>query len=143
MTEPRVRLDVEAHKAWLDGEPLRMTNLQFQLLACLATREGRTVASDQIMLAVWGVRWTRDVKTLAMHISHLRKTIGFDTIATVRGVGYRLEPGTVEVIGRRDRTAPVRELCEQAVAGVEAGWVNPEVGKFATQILAALEVADG
>ena len=40
---------------------------------------------------VWDTNWFGSTKTLDMHISSLRQKLPADTIATLRGVGYRFE----------------------------------------------------
>ncbi|MEU4578970.1 winged helix-turn-helix domain-containing protein [Nonomuraea sp. NPDC023979] len=146
--KPRVRIDPVSHAAWIDGQPVHLPPLQFRLLAFLAARPGQLVTRDEIMRQVWRTEWFPSTKTVDMHVSMLRRQVGDDgkdptIILTVRGVGLRLTPGTVEVAGRaRHLTAEARHLCEQALAGVASGWVPAEVGAFATTVLAALEAAD-
>ena len=61
----------------------------------LMERPGVVVTRDEMLSDVWGITWS-DSKTLDQHIRRLRRKLetepGSPTIATIRGVGYRLEP---------------------------------------------------
>jgi len=51
------------------------------------------MSRHQILDAVWGHGWYGDERTVDVHIAQVRKKVGDAcVIATVRGVGYRLEP---------------------------------------------------
>jgi len=153
MAEPRARLDVVARKAWIGGEPAHLPRLMFDLLIYLAARPGQAVTRDDLMREVWADSWGSTRKTIDMHISGLRRRLGDDAanpryIHTLRGVGFRLEPGTVELAGQTAKPSElaagvtaVRQLCEQALSGVGQGWVPAEVGKFAETVVAALDAA--
>jgi DNA-binding response OmpR family regulator len=58
------------------------------------SRPGRVVTREELLEQVWGFTWT-DSKTLDQHIRRLRRKLeqveGAPRIATIRGVGYRLE----------------------------------------------------
>jgi DNA-binding response OmpR family regulator len=86
-----IRVDVEARKAWVNGEALDLRPKEFDLLALLTSRCGQALTREQIMSEVWDTNWFGSTKTLDMHISWLRQKLPADTITTLRGVGYRLE----------------------------------------------------
>ena len=95
-TEPHVRIDTDARRAWFGETELQLAPKEFDLLAVLVREEGRVVPRDQIMKEVWGTRWMSSTKTLDMHISVLRRKLGDDAaaptfITTVRGVGFRFD----------------------------------------------------
>ena len=75
------------------GEAVSFTAKEFELLLFLAERQGRALARQQILDGVWGFDWYGDPRTVDVHIAQVRKKVG-DTIdiATVRGLGYRLDP---------------------------------------------------
>jgi DNA-binding response OmpR family regulator len=92
----RVRVDVQARRAWLDSRPLELTAKEFDLLATLVASEGVVLTRRQLMAEVWDQHWDGSTKTLDIHISVLRRKLGDDPsdpsfIVTVRGVGYRYE----------------------------------------------------
>lgn len=95
-SEPHVRIDTEARRAWFGDTELQLAPKEFDLLAVLVREEGKVVPRDQIMKEVWGTRWMSSTKTLDMHISVLRRKLGDDAaaptfITTVRGVGFRFD----------------------------------------------------
>jgi DNA-binding response OmpR family regulator len=86
-----IRIDLAARRAWRAGEELALRPKEFELLALLASEAGRVVTRDRIMEDVWRTDWLGSTKTLDTHILALRQKIGAEAIATLRGVGYRLE----------------------------------------------------
>ena len=81
--------------ATLDGAPLDLTRMEFDLLAYLAGRAGRVVSKRQLMAEVWQQPYGGADKTVDVHLSWLRRKLG-ETAAeprylqTVRGVGVKL-----------------------------------------------------
>jgi DNA-binding response OmpR family regulator len=96
-----VRVDLDAHRAWLDGRQLDLTPKEFDLLALLVGEAGKALRREQIMSMVWDEHWWGSTRTLDMHISALRRKLGDDPahprhITTVRGIGFRFEAGVAE-----------------------------------------------
>ncbi len=96
--EARIRVESESRQAYLDGRELRLSAKEFDLLQVLVRASGRVVTREQIMREVWQTEWFGATKTLDMHISWLRRKLGEvrgqpQFIITVRGVGFRFEPG--------------------------------------------------
>ena len=92
-------LDRSTRVATLDGRPLDLTRMEFDLLAYLAGRAGRVVSKRQLMAEVWQQPYGGADKTVDVHLSWLRRKLG-ETAAeprylqTVRGVGVKLvDPG--------------------------------------------------
>ena len=87
----------------LDGTDVPLTTREFDLLAYVARRPGRTVSREQLLAEVWG--WTvGDVSTITVHVRRLREKIEADAaapeiIATVWGVGYRLNAAALGAEG--------------------------------------------
>ena len=78
----------------LDGTPVALTPKEFDLLAYLAADVGAVRSRDEIIRDVWDVNWWGSTKTLDVHIASLRKKVGPELIATIRGVGFALvDPG--------------------------------------------------
>jgi DNA-binding response OmpR family regulator len=87
-----VELDLEARRCTVDGIEVELTRRQFDLLAALMENRGRVHTREQLLDAVWGSRYL-SAKTVDVHIAGLRRQLGDAiTIASLRGVGYRLEP---------------------------------------------------
>ena len=96
-----VRVDLESHRAWLGGRQLELTPKEFDLLALFVGEAGRALRREKIMSTVWDEHWWGSTRTLDMHISALRRKLGDDPthprlITTVRGIGFRFEPGSAE-----------------------------------------------
>ena len=92
-------VDRSAREATLDGQPLDLTRMEFDLLAYLAGRAGRVVSKRRLMAEVWQQPYGGADKTVDVHLSWLRRKLG-ETAAephylqTVRGVGVKLvDPG--------------------------------------------------
>lgn len=86
-----VRLDESAHKAWLEGEPLDLTAIEFELLLTLMMHHGQVLTREQLLEHVWGTNYYGETRVIDVHIGHIRKKLGNRFIETVWGVGYRFE----------------------------------------------------
>jgi DNA-binding response OmpR family regulator len=78
----------------VDGGPVELTYVEFELLRTLAGRPGRVFSRQALLEALWGSSEYRDPRTIDVHIRHLREKIEQDPadpryLLTVRGVGYR------------------------------------------------------
>lgn len=87
-------IDLARRIVTLHGEPVKLTRLEFDILALLARNAGRVVTSSMLLEHVWGPEYVRDTQTLRVHISHLRKKIEREGdvprfILTEPGVGFR------------------------------------------------------
>lgn len=97
-----VRMDVERHVVTLRGEDVQLPLKEFELLEVLLRNAGRVLTRMQLIDRVWGADYVGDTKTLDVHVKRLRAKIEGDPahpryIVTVRGLGYKFEPVTVEV----------------------------------------------
>lgn len=102
---PKIRIDTDSHQAWLGDKVLPTTRMEFALLAYLTERAGALVTRGAILRDVWNIDWgPRSAgKSLDMHVSLLRRKLSDNPakpryIATVRGVGFRMEAGAVELV---------------------------------------------
>jgi len=98
LTFGRLRLDGPAHRAWLDGDELQLTALEFKLLAVLMSRRGRVQTRDTLLTDVWGYMADVTTRTVDTHVKRLREKLGAagSYVETVRGVGYRFRDSPVE-----------------------------------------------
>jgi DNA-binding response OmpR family regulator len=90
-----LELDASTREARRDGELLRLTAKEFDLLWFLASNPGRVFSRDQLMSRVWGYSAALDTGTVTVHIRRLREKLEEDAsqprlLETVWGVGYRL-----------------------------------------------------
>ena len=87
-------IDLGRREVRARGEVVDLTTKEFELLRHLAERRGLALSRQQILDGVWGHGWYGDPRTVDVHVAQVRKKVG-DAVAitTVRGVGYRLDPG--------------------------------------------------
>lgn len=84
---PPVRIDLTARQVFRDGADVRLAPMEYAVLEFLAVNRGRAVSKEEIMLHVWGT--DRGVsRTLAEHVSRLRRKLGDGVIVTRTGFGY-------------------------------------------------------
>jgi DNA-binding response OmpR family regulator len=89
-----LRIDAARRAVTLDGEPVQLTYLEFELLRMLAGSPGRVFTRKALLDELWGGSDYRDPRTIDVHVRHLREKIERDPgepqfIFTVRGAGYR------------------------------------------------------
>jgi DNA-binding response OmpR family regulator len=94
-------LDLVAHQVRREGTLIHLRPKEFQLLAMLAAHPGRAYTRRQLLDRVWGQHHGGDPRTVDVHIRWLRSKIEPRPdapvhLVTVRGVGYRLDPGSVD-----------------------------------------------
>jgi DNA-binding response OmpR family regulator len=87
-------IDFAKRTVRLQGELVRTTFVEFEILATLARHPGRVYSREQLLEQIWGDYAYRDPRTIDVHIRHLREKIERDAkepeyLYTVRGVGYR------------------------------------------------------
>ncbi|SCF86083.1 MULTISPECIES: winged helix-turn-helix domain-containing protein, partial [unclassified Streptomyces] len=90
-----VRIDSAQRIAVVDGKPLDLTYLEFELLAHLVAHPHRVHTRDQLVTTVWGYGHVGDGRTVDVHVARLRRKLGAEyrhTIQTVRRVGYKYTP---------------------------------------------------
>lgn len=85
-----VRLDPQSRDVSVDGSPVALTPLEYDLLYLLMKHPKRAFTRENLLNMVWGYHYIGDEKAVNIHIMNLRRKLGGDLIETVRGVGYRL-----------------------------------------------------
>jgi len=87
-----LRLDPGARKVTVDDRAVELTAIEFDLLRVLAENRGRVLTREQLLERVWGGEYFGEMRVVDVHLGHVRQKLGRpELIATVRGVGYRLE----------------------------------------------------
>ena len=95
----RLRVDAEGRDVWVDDQPVGLTRTEFDILDALSARPNVALSRRQIIDAVWGAGWVGDDHVVDVHVANLRKKLDDPPaepryILTVRGVGYRMGPGS-------------------------------------------------
>lgn len=96
-SDGRLTVDFNARQAFVDKEPVKLTSLEFKLLAYLIQNEGRMVSKQELFEKVWEDKFTGD-GTLNVHIRKIREAIerqpgNPEYIITVWGDGYKFIGG--------------------------------------------------
>jgi len=87
-----LRIDPDAHRAFVGDQEVPLTALEFRLLATFMARAGRVQSREQLLADVWEMSPDLETRTVDTHVKRLREKLGAarDLLETVRGVGYRL-----------------------------------------------------
>ena len=90
------QVDPLARRVWRDGQEIRLSRKEFDLLHALIRRPGEVVSRETLMNEVWHTTFWTSAKTIDVHLGWLRRKLGDDTrrptlITTLRGRGLRFE----------------------------------------------------
>jgi two-component system OmpR family response regulator len=89
-----LKIDTKASRVVVDGNPVKLTSLEYRLLAYLAHHRGKVVSRTELVEHLYDQDFDRDSNTIEVFVGRLRKKLGVNLIQTVRGLGYLLEvPG--------------------------------------------------
>lgn len=86
-----VRLDLRARKVEVGGCQIELSAREITLLETLMRHPGQVLSREQLLSRVWGYDFEPGSNVVDVYIGYLRKKLGGDVIATVRGLGYRFE----------------------------------------------------
>ena len=87
-----IHLDAARREVRLGGQAVELTTREYNLLEALARHRGVVLTRLQLLELAWGPAWYGDERTVDVHVAQLRKKLGGDLcLATLRGVGYRLD----------------------------------------------------
>jgi DNA-binding response OmpR family regulator len=85
-------LNLETYQATIDGTPLDLTYMEYELLKFLAQNPGKVFTREMLLSRVWGYEYYGGARTVDVHVRRLRAKLGEEQanlIQTVRSVGYR------------------------------------------------------
>jgi DNA-binding response OmpR family regulator len=85
-------LNLETYQASIDGHPLDLTYMEYELLKFLTQNPGKVFTREILLSRVWGYDYYGGARTVDVHIRRLRAKLGEEhanLIQTVRSVGYR------------------------------------------------------
>src|SRR3954469_5559855 len=93
---PRLRagavvVDPARHAVTRGGRPVALTAREFALLEYLAPHPGEVVTRTRLLEHVWDENFEGSTNVVDVYVGYLRRKLGRRAIATVRGVGFRLE----------------------------------------------------
>ncbi len=99
----RLRLDLAARIASVDGRPLDLSAKEFSLLELLALEPGTTFSRTRIAERLYDEESDRDSNVIDVFVGRLRRKLdaaglrGAEVVQTLRGSGYRLDPTAAKV----------------------------------------------
>jgi two-component system OmpR family response regulator len=85
-----VALDTTTRQVARDGQPVRLTALEYGLFHYLALHAGRPISKTELTEHLYAQDFDRDSNTLEVIVARLRRKLGDGLIETIRGQGYRL-----------------------------------------------------
>jgi DNA-binding response OmpR family regulator len=86
-----LEIDRAARKVAVDGVPVHLTPIEYELLDSLARTPGTVLTRAVLLEQVWDWAGGSGTRVVDSHIKALRRKIGADFIRTVHSVGYALE----------------------------------------------------
>jgi len=91
-----VRVDFSRRLVWRDGLNVRLTPLEYRLLAVLLANRGKVVTQRQLLREVWGPSFVESGHYLRIYIGRLRQKLEQDAtrpryLLTETGIGYRID----------------------------------------------------
>ena len=94
-TNGKLRIDYSAGVAFLDGDELKLTSMEYKLLCLLARNTGKVLTHTYITQNIWGRSWENDIASLRVFMVTLRKKLESASdspqyIQTHIGIGYRM-----------------------------------------------------
>lgn len=91
-----MRIDTRAARVTIQGNPVKLTSLEYRLLAYLAHHKGRVVSRTELVEHLYDQDFDRDSNTIEVFVGRLRKKMGVNLIQTMRGLGYKLDEGAAD-----------------------------------------------
>ena len=89
-------IDDEQKEVTVDGEPVRLTPIEYNILLLLVKNQGKVFSIDQIYESIWNEDAIGVDNTVAVHIRHIREKIedipsSPRQLVTIKGLGYKLK----------------------------------------------------
>ena len=86
-----LRADFDAVAIAVDGQPVRLTRREYELLRFLVENRNRVLSRDRLLERVWGYERSIETRSVDVHVGRLRAKLGLAgrQIETAVGLGYR------------------------------------------------------
>ncbi len=96
-TDGRVRIDLSSHQVTVEGQPVRLTRLEWRVLEVLASNPHRLIGRSELLTTVWGPEYGEEANYLRVYMSQLRNKLEPEPsnpryFITELGMGYRFTP---------------------------------------------------
>ena len=90
-------IDLLSRNAWNEGEKIELSSREFALLEYFMRHPGQVLSRQQILSAIWDYDFEPTSNVVDVYVRHLRNKVDRpkepSLIQTVRGAGYRFDPG--------------------------------------------------
>jgi DNA-binding response OmpR family regulator len=89
----KILVHPNAHKVYLDGEEIKLTHKEYELLLFLMANPGQIFSREQLLNRIWGYDFEGTTRTVDTHIKTLRQKLGDESrcIVTLIRSGYKFE----------------------------------------------------
>ncbi|MBM3519863.1 MAG: response regulator transcription factor [Alphaproteobacteria bacterium] len=81
-------LDTKSARVAVNGMPVKLTSLEFRLLAYLMHHKGKVVSRTELVEHLYDQDFDRDSNTIEVFVGRLRKKLAVEVLHTIRGMGY-------------------------------------------------------
>ena len=94
-----LKIDDDLKEVTVDGESVRLTPIEYNILLLLMKNQGRVFSINQIYESIWNEEAIAADNTVAVHIRHIREKIEINPkepryLKVVWGIGYKIEKDT-------------------------------------------------
>ena len=91
-----LRINDDLKEVTVDGEPVKLTPIEYNILLLLVKHQGKVFSIDQIYENIWNEEAIAADNTIAVHIRHIREKIEINPkepryLKVVWGLGYKIE----------------------------------------------------
>lgn len=93
LTAGPLSLDLRSRRVAVDGSEVELTAREFALMETFLRNPGRVLSRMELLSSAWGYDFDPNSNVVDVYVRYLRNKVGGDVIETVRGAGYRLDPG--------------------------------------------------
>ena len=84
-----ISLDKRSGEVYKGEERIHLTRKEFLLLKYLLENKNRIISRSELIEDIWGIEQTNRIRTIDVHIRHLREKLGLYSIVSVHGIGYK------------------------------------------------------
>jgi DNA-binding response OmpR family regulator len=95
-SDPTVTIDFARHEVAVGGREVALTPLEFRVLSAFVRHPGQVLSHDQLLELAWGDVTAASRDQVKLYVGYLRRKLapeGAGLVETVRGFGYRYQPG--------------------------------------------------
>ncbi len=97
LTVGNVTLDIRTRQAIVEGGTVDLSAREFALAELFFRNSGQVLSREQLLSHVWGYDFDPGSNIIDVYVGYLRKKLGKKRIASVRGMGYRLDEDVPEI----------------------------------------------